>query len=114
MKTMSLLKAPLPQPSDVEAVRAFGTADDDAVARIAAMISADPVRVRTRLAELLKVSTHKELNQTIAEHEGELVYLVIADRRFRESLAQPDSIGAFPLKIKVDGVTGELGFRLAT
>ena len=111
---LGLLKAPLPPPSDVEAVRAFGAADDDAVARIAAMISADPVRVRTRLAELLKVSTHEELNRTIAEHEGELVYLVIADRRFRESLAQPDSIGAFPLKIKVDGVTGELGFRLAT
>ena len=111
---LALLKAPLPQPSDVEAVRAFGTADEDAVARIAAMISADPVRVRIRLAELLKVSTYEELNQTIAEHEGELVYLIIADRRFRESLAQPDSIGAFPLKIKVDGVTGELGFRLAT
>jgi hypothetical protein len=70
--------------------------------------------VRIRLAELLKVSTYEELNQTIAEHEGELVYLIIADRRFRESLTQLDPIGALPLKIKVEGVTGELGFRLAT
>jgi hypothetical protein len=31
------------------------------------MISADPVRIRTRLAELLRVSTHKELNETIAD-----------------------------------------------
>jgi serine protease len=110
---LGLLKAPLPQPSDLVEVDAFGAADD-AVARIAAMISADPVRVRTRLAELLKVSTHEELNRTIAEHEGELLYLVIADRRFRESLAQPGSISAFRPKIKVNGVTGELGVRLST
>jgi serine protease len=111
---LGLLKAPLPPPSDVEEVRAFGAAHDDAVTRIAAMISADPVRVRTRLAELLKVSTFEELNRTIAEHEGELMYLVIADRRFRESLAQPGSISAFRPKIKVNGVTGELGVRLST
>jgi hypothetical protein len=64
--------------------------------------------------ELLKVSTYEELNRTIAEHEGELLYLVIADRRFRESLAQPGSISAFRPKIKVNGVTGELGVRLST
>jgi serine protease len=109
---LALLKAPLPEPQDLVAVGAFGAGDDDAAARIAAMISADPVRVKTRLAELLKVSTHEELNRTIAEHEGELVYLVLADRSFAESLAQPGSIGAFPPKIKVAGVTGDLGARL--
>ena len=111
---LALLRAPLPGPQDLVEVGAFGTSDDDAVARIAAMISADPVRVRIRLAELLKVSNHDELNQTIAEHEGELVYLVLADRVFAESLAQPAAIGAFPPKISVAGVTGDLGVRLAT
>jgi hypothetical protein len=77
------------------------------------MISADPVRVRTRLAELLKVSTPEELNRTIAEHEGELLYLVLADRTFAESLAQPGSVGAFPPTINIAGVTSELGARLA-
>jgi hypothetical protein len=95
-------------------VGAFGASDDDAVSRIAAMISADPVRVRIRLAELLKVSDHDELNRTIAEHEGELVYLVLADRVFAESLAQPAAIGAFPPKVSVAGVTSDLGVRLAT
>jgi hypothetical protein len=78
------------------------------------MISADPVRVRIRLAELLKVSNHDELNQTIAEHEGELVYLVLADRVFAESLAQPGAVSAFAPKISVAGVTSDLGVRLAT
>jgi hypothetical protein len=110
---LALLQAPLPVPGDLVEVGAFGAREDDAVARIAAMISADPVRVRTRLAELLKVSTHEELNRTIAEHEGELVYLVLADRAFAESLAQPGSIGAFAPTINVAGVTGDLGARLA-
>jgi hypothetical protein len=77
------------------------------------MISSDPVRVRTRLAELLKVSTHEELNQTIADHEGELVYLALADRAFARSLLQPDSIAAFRAKINAAGVSGELGARIA-
>ena len=111
---LALLRAPLPGPQDLVEVGAFGTSDDDAVSRIAAMISADPVRVRIRLAELLKVSDHDELNRTIAEHEGELVYLVLADRVFAESLAQPAAIGAFPPKISLAGVTSDLGVRLAT
>jgi serine protease len=111
---LALLKAPLPEPQDLVEVAAFGTSDDDAVARIAAMISADPVRVRIRLAELLKVSNHDELNRTIAEHEGELVYLVLADRVFAESLARPAPIGAFLPKINIAGVTGDLGVRLST
>ena len=111
---LALLEAPLPGPQDLVDVGAFGTGDDDAVARIAAMISADPVRVRIRLAELLKVSDHDKLNRTITEHEGELVYLVLADRVFAESLAQAGAIGAFPPKINVAGVTGDLGARLAT
>jgi hypothetical protein len=110
---LALLEAPLPEPQDLVAVGAFGTGDDDAVARIAAMISADPVRVRIRLAELLKVSDPEELNRTVAEHEGELVYLVLADRVFAESLTQTGAIGAFPPKINVAGVTGDLGARLA-
>jgi serine protease len=110
---LALLQAPLPEPQDLVEVGAFGASNDDAVARIAAMISADPVRVRTRLAELLKVSTPEELNRTIAEHEGELVYLVLADRTFAESLAQPGSIGAFPPTTNVAGVTSDLGARLA-
>ena len=111
---LALLKAPLPVPQDLVEVGAFGTSDDDAVHRIAAMISADPVRVKIRLAELLKVSDHDELNRTIAEHEGELVYLVLADRVFAESLAQPAAIGAFPPKVGVAGVTSDLGVRLTT
>jgi serine protease len=110
---LALLQAPLPEPQDLVEVGAFGASNDDAVARIAAMISADPVRVRIRLAESLKVSTPEELNRTIAEHEGELVYLVLADRTFAESLAQPGSVGAFPPTINVAGVTSELGARLA-
>ena len=111
---LALLKAPLPVPQDLVEVGAFGASDDDAVSRIAAMISADPVRVRIRLAELLKVSDHDELNRTIAEHEGELVYLVLADRVFAESLAQPAAIGAFPPTVSVAGVTSDLGGRLAS
>ena len=111
---LALLKAPLPGPQDLVGLAAFGTSDDDAVHRIAAMISADPVRVRIRLAELLKVSNHDELNQTLAEHEGELVYLALADRRFAESLARPAPIGAFPPKINIAGVTSDLGVRLGT
>ncbi len=84
---LSLLTAPLPAPQDLVSVGAFGAGNDDAVSRIAAMISADPVRVKTRLADLLKVATHEELNRTIAEHQGELVYLALADRTFAESLA---------------------------
>jgi hypothetical protein len=110
---LALLQAPLPESQDLVDVGAFGASNDDAVARIAAMISADPVRVRTRLAELLKVSTPEELNRTIAEHEGELLYLVLADRTFAESLAQPGSVGAFPPTINIAGVTSELGARLA-
>jgi serine protease len=110
---LALLNAPLPEPADLINVAAFGAHDDDAVARIAAMISADPVRVQTRLAELLKVSTYEELNQTIAEHEGELVYLVLADRAFAQSLKEPDSIARLRAKIKTAGVSGDLGRRLA-
>jgi serine protease len=111
---LALLGAPLPGLQDLDEVGAFGTSGDDAVARIAAMISGDPVRVRIRLAELLNVSNHDELNQTIAEHEGELVYLVLADRAFAESLAQPGAIVSFAPKISVAGVTSDLGVRLAT
>jgi serine protease len=110
---LALLNAPLPEPGDLINVAAFGTHDDDAVARIAAMISADPVRVKTRLAELLRVSTYQELNQTTAEHEGELVYLALADRAFAQSLAQPDSVAAFRAKINTAGLSGDLGARLA-
>jgi serine protease len=109
----ALLAAPLPEPANLISVAAFGAQNDDAVARIAAMISADPVRVWTRLAELLKVSSHEELNETIAEHEGELVYLTLADRTFAQSLARPDSAAAFRAKINVAGVSDDLGARLA-
>jgi serine protease len=110
---LALLNAPLPEPGDLVNVAAFGSRDDDAVARISAMISADPVRVRTRLAELLKVSTYEELNRTLAEHEGELVYLALADRAFAKSLVQTDSPGALSTKINLAGVSGDLGARLA-
>ena len=110
---LALLRAPQPGLQDLVEVGAFGTSEDDAVSRIAAMISADPVRVRIRLAELLKVSNYDELNQTIAEHEGELVYLTLADRVFAESLAQPGGFAAFAPKISIAGVTSDLGLRLA-
>ena len=109
----ALLAAPLPVPADLLSVAAFGAQEDDAVARIAAMISADPVRMRTRLAELLKVSTHEELNETLAEHEGELVYLALADRTFAQSLARPDSAAAFRANINVSALSDDLGARLA-
>ncbi|HWH99783.1 MAG TPA: S8 family serine peptidase [Propionibacteriaceae bacterium] len=109
----ALLTAPLPEPADLSSVAAFGAREDDAVARIAAMISADPVRMRTRLAQLLKVSSHEELNETIAEHEGELVYLALADRTFAQSLARPDSPTTFRAEINVAGVSDDLGARLA-
>ena len=67
---------------------------------------------RKRLAELLKVSTPSELNRTTTEHEGELVYLVLADRAFAERLRSDDPPGAFPPKIKTAGVSGELAARL--
>jgi serine protease len=110
---LALVHAPLPEPADLINVAAFGTPDDDAVARIAAMISSDPVRVRTRLAELLNVSTYEELNHTIAEHEGELVYLALANQAFAQSLARPDSIASFRAKINIAGASGDLGARLA-
>jgi serine protease len=110
---LALVNAPLPEPGNLVNVAAFGSSDDDAVARISAMISADPVRVRTRLAELLSVSTYEELNRTIAEHEGELVYLALADRTFAQSLARPESPTAFRAKINVAAVSDDLGARLA-
>jgi serine protease len=111
---LALLRAPLPGLQDLVEVGAFGTSEDDAVSRIAAMISADPVRVKIRLAELLKVSNHDELSHTIAEHEGELVYLTLADRVFAESVAQPGGLGAFAPRISVAGVTSDLRVRLAS
>jgi len=105
--------APLPAPGDLEHAGAFGTHDDDAVGRIAAMIGEDRERIRIRLAELLKVSTPSELDRTIAEHEGELVYLVLADRAFADRLRREDAAAAFPLTIKTAGVTGELEARLS-
>ena len=110
---LALLQAPLPAPQDMVEVVAFGASEDDAIARIAAMISVDPVRVRIRLAELLHASNPDELNRTIAEHEGELVYLVLAERSFAESLAQPRGIAAFAPRMNLAGVTGELAARLA-
>jgi hypothetical protein len=95
-------------------VAAFGASEDDAIARIAAMISVDPVRVRIRLAERLHASNPDELNRTIAEHEGELVYLVLAERSFAESLAQPRGIASFAVGMNPAGVTGELAARLVT
>jgi hypothetical protein len=111
---LALLQAPLPELQDFLEAGAFGASGDDAVARIAAMISVDPVRVRIRLAELLHASNPDELNRTIAEHEGELVYLALADRAFAESLAHAGAVAAFSPKINTAGVTGELGARLAT
>jgi serine protease len=110
---LALINAPLPEPADLINVAAFGTHEDDAVARIAAMISSDPVRVRIRLAELLKVATYEELNQAIAEHEGELVYLALADRSFAQSLKGPDSIARLRAKINTAGVSRDLATRLA-
>jgi len=100
---LALLQAPLPAPGDLEHAGAFGTHDDDAVGRIAAMIGEDRERIRIRLAELLKVSTPSELDRTIAEHEGELVYLVLADRAFADRVRREDAAAAFPLTIKTAG-----------
>jgi hypothetical protein len=99
---LALLEAPLPEPQDLVAVGAFGTCDDAAVARIAALISADPVRVRIRLAEPLKVSDHDELNRTIAAR-GELKTRP-RRRVFADQLAQTGAIGAAPPKISIAGV----------
>jgi len=110
---LALVRAPLPALDDLEDSGAFGTPDDDALGRIAAMIGEDRERVRIRLADLLKVSTPSDLNRAITEHEGELVYLVLADRAFAERLRSDDAMGAFPPTIKTAGVTAELEARLA-
>ena len=103
----ALLQAPLPEADDLARVRAFGTADGGAVGRIAAATGLEPVRVRTRLAALLGAGTPAELTRLLAEHEGELVYLTMADRGFADAL----SGGAGPVP-PVDGVSAELGARL--
>jgi hypothetical protein len=103
----------LPAPDELEGSGAFGAPDDDALGRIAAMIGEDRERVRIRLAQLLKVSTPSDLNRTVTEHEGELVYLVLADRAFAERLGSGHAMGASPPTIKTAGVTAELEARLA-
>ena len=54
------------------------------------------------------------MNQIIAEHEGELVYLALADRGFVQSVAHPDLIATFRAKINTAGVSGDPGAKLAT
>ena len=58
------------------------------------------------------VSAPSDLNRTITEHKGELVYPVLADRAFADRLRRGDAPGAFPLTLKTAGLTSELEARL--
>jgi hypothetical protein len=108
---LALLQAPLPERADLRSVRAFG-ADDEVVERLAATVGAEPVLVRRRLIALLGSPPPDELAVLLAAHEGELMYLAMADETFAAALAEPLAAGAFPTSIATEGVTAELAGRL--
>jgi hypothetical protein len=109
---LKLLQAPLPPPNELQRVGAFGAVEADAAGRIAAIVGAEPVRVRARLAALLKAGTPQELTTLLAEHEGELVHLAMVDDSFVSSLTEPGAVRAFAPTPKLGGVSEELATRL--
>jgi hypothetical protein len=110
---VALLQAPLPARNELDAVRAFGSADGPAE-RLAATVGARPTAVRTRLAALLHATDQGDLADLLAAHEGELVYLAMADPAFAIALSEPGAAGAFGPLVTVDGLSDELASRIST
>ncbi len=110
----NLVTAPLPNLPELEAVDPFGAAANDAASRIAYAINADPVRVRTRLAELLKASDPQELAERLELHEGELVYLAYTDPEFAAAVSSTAETGAVRPDFETAGVSTSLAGVLAT
>lgn len=113
---VNLLQAPLPSDAapQLDAVRASGVPvaaprrpEGGAVERLAATVSADPVLVRRRLATLLGAASPDELASLLRDHEGELVWLALADPTFAASLAAPAD-GRGPVAALDAGPMGEL------
>ena len=104
----NLVTAPLPNLPELDAVDPFGAAANDAASRIAYAINADPVRVRTRLAELLKVSDPQELAEQLELHEGELVYLAYTDPEFASAVASTAETSAVRPAVDTAGVSTSL------
>jgi hypothetical protein len=110
----NLVTAPLPNLPELESVDPFGAAANDAASRIAYAINADPVRVRTRLAELLKASDPQELAERLELHEGELVYLAYTDPEFAAAVSSTAETGAVRPDFETAGVSTSLAAVLAT
>ena len=108
MDLFNLVTAPLPNLPELDEVDAFGAAANDAASRIAYAINADPVRVRTRLAELLKVSDPQELAEQLELHEGELVYLAYTDPEFASAVASTAETSAVRPAVDTAGVSTSL------
>jgi hypothetical protein len=109
---LALLQAPLPRRADLQDVKAFG-ADDGPFDRLAATVGVRPAVVRTRLAAVLGAADQGELADLVEMHEGELVYLAMTDAAFLAALTEPQAVGAFAPEVAVEGVSEELGARLA-
>jgi serine protease len=109
---LALLQAPLPRREDLDQVSAFG-AGDDPIERLAAVVGANPVLVRTRLTAVLGLSTPEELAALLDAHAGELVYLAMRDDAFVSALTEPAAAGAFGTSAPdVGGLSGELAAML--
>ena len=108
----ALLAAPQPALGDLDETGAFGDEISDAATRIAAAVDADPVLVRTQLGRLLNETDPARLQELLARHEGELVYLAYSDPAFVKSVTRLDDEAAFAPEIDTAGVSGPLGRRL--
>ena len=95
----ALLAAPLPALGDLQETGAFGEEVLDAATRIAAAVDADPVVVRTQLGVLLEERDPARLQELLARHEGELVYLAYTDPSFVQAVTRPGDEGAFAPEI---------------
>ncbi len=109
----ALLAAPLPALGDLQETGAFGEEVPDAATRIAAAVDADPVLVRTQLGVLLEERDPARLQELLARHEGELVYLAYTDPSFVQAVTRPGDEGAFAPEIDTSGVSGPLRRRLS-
>ena len=102
---LNLLRAPLPTVADLDDVGAFGATADGPVERIAAVLGAEPVLVRRRLATLLGAEDQAQLVTLLERHEGELVYLAMTDESMMSALTEPDAVGA--LRRRADGARSD-------
>ena len=83
----ALLAAPLPDPTALDGVGAFGTPPDaDAVERLAALTDVPPARVQEWLTETLGPT---DVAKRADRFAGELAYLLLEDQSFRAGLVQP-------------------------